>query len=43
LPGGKHIEAVLCRLQKEIDKTVGEKLSQYTLQDLIEMVTPAMA
>ena len=42
-PVGKHIEAVLCRLQKEIDKTVGEKLSQYTLQDLIEMVTPVGA
>ena len=42
-PVGRHIEAVLCRLQKEIDKTVGEKLSQYTLKDLIEMVTPAAA
>ncbi|CAN5492492.1 Rrf2 family transcriptional regulator [soil metagenome] len=37
-PIGKNIEAVLCNLQKEIDKTVGEKLSQYTLQNVIEMV-----
>jgi len=37
-PIGKNIEAVLCNLQKEIDKTVGEKLSQYTLQSVIEMV-----
>lgn len=37
-PIGKHIEAVLCNLQKEIDKTVGEKLSQYTLQSVIEVI-----
>ena len=37
-PIGKNIEAVLCSLQKDIDKTVGEKLSQYTLQSVIEMV-----
>lgn len=37
-PIGKNIEAVLCNLQKEIDKTVGQKLSQYTLQSVIEMV-----
>ncbi len=37
-PVGKNIEAVLCNLQKEIDKTVGEKLSQFTLADIIEMV-----
>jgi len=37
-PIGKNIEAVLCSLQKEIDKSVGEKLSQYTLQSVIEMV-----
>jgi len=40
-PIGKNIEAVLCNLQKEIDKTVGEKLSQYTLADVIEMVEQA--
>ena len=37
-PIGKNIEAVLCNLQKEIDKSVGEKLSQYTLQNVFEMV-----
>lgn len=37
-PVGKNIEAVLCNLQKEIDKTVGEKLSQYTLQSVIEVI-----
>lgn len=37
-PVGKNIEAVLCNLQKEIDKSVGERLSQYTLANVIEMV-----
>lgn len=37
-PVGKNIEAVLCNLQKEIDKSVGEKLGQYTLQSVIEKV-----
>lgn len=37
-PVGRNIEAVLCNLQKEIDKTVGEKLAQYTLADVMEMV-----
>jgi Rrf2 family protein len=37
-PVGKNIEAVLCRLQKEIDRTVGEKLSQYTLADVMNMI-----
>ena len=37
-PIGKNIEAVLCNLQKEIDKSVGEKLSQYTLQSVIEVI-----
>ena len=37
-PVGKNIEAVLCRLQKDIDRTVGEKLSQYTLQNVFEMI-----
>ena len=34
-PVGKNIAAVLCHLQKEIDKSVGEKLSQYSLADVI--------
>lgn len=37
-PVGKNIEAVLCGLQKEIDRTVGEKLSKYTLLDVIKMI-----
>ena len=37
-PIGRNIEAVLCNLQKEIDKSVGEKLGQYTLSNVIEMV-----
>ena len=37
-PVGKNIEAVLCGLQKEIDKSVGEKLSEYTLQGILEII-----
>lgn len=37
-PVGKNIEAVLCCLQKEIDKGIDEKLSRYTLQNVFEMV-----
>lgn len=37
-PIGRNIEVVLCNLQKDIDKSVGEKLSQYTLQNVFEMV-----
>ncbi|MGI8812598.1 MAG: Rrf2 family transcriptional regulator [Pyrinomonadaceae bacterium] len=40
-PVGRNIEAVLCRLQKEIDRTVAEKFAEYTLADLIMMVQPA--
>ncbi len=42
-PVGRNIEAVLCNLQKEIDKTVGEKLGQYTLACIIEKVSVAHA
>lgn len=38
-PIGRNIEAVLCNLQKEIDKAVGEKLGQYSLASIIEKVT----
>ena len=38
-PVGKNIEAVLCGLQKEIDRSVTQTLSQYTLRDLIGMVS----
>ena len=37
-PVGKNIEAILCNLQKEIDKSVYEKLAEYTLADVMEMV-----
>lgn len=37
-PIGRNIEAVLCHLQREIDKTVGEELSRYTLADIIKMI-----
>ena len=42
-PVGRNIEAVLCNLQKEIDKAVGEKLGQFTLARVIEMVSAAHA
>ena len=35
-PVGRNIEAVLCNLQKEIDRSVGDKLSQFTLQNVFE-------
>jgi Rrf2 family protein len=41
-PVGRNIESVLCNLQKEIDRTVGEKLGQYTLANVIEKVQPAV-
>ena len=34
-PVGKNIEAVLCNLQKEIDKAIEQKLRRYTLADVI--------
>lgn len=40
-PIGKNIEAVLCNLQKEIDKSIEEKLNQYTLRDVIEKLEAA--
>jgi Rrf2 family protein len=42
-PVGRNIEAVLCNLQKEIDKAVGEKLGQYTLADVIGRISAAAA
>ena len=35
-PVGRNIESVLCNLQKEIDHSVVEKLSQYSLQSVFE-------
>jgi len=40
-PVGRNIEAVLCNLQKVIDRTVGEKLAEYTLADVLEKVDVA--
>jgi Rrf2 family protein len=37
-PVGRNIEAVLCGLQKEIDRTIEDKLHQYTLRDVIEKI-----
>ncbi|MEP6946420.1 MAG: Rrf2 family transcriptional regulator [Acidobacteriota bacterium] len=37
-PVGKNIEAVLCNLQKEIDRSVAERLGQFTLKSVIEMI-----
>lgn len=38
-PVGRNIEAVLCDLQKEIDQSVGEKLREYTLADVLAKVS----
>ena len=40
-PVGKNIEAVLCNLQKEIDKSVDTTLARYTLADVLERVEHA--
>ncbi|MFM9903523.1 MAG: Rrf2 family transcriptional regulator [Pyrinomonadaceae bacterium] len=40
-PVGKNIEAVLCDLQKEIDRSVSTTLAQYTLADVLERVEHA--
>lgn len=40
-PVGRGIESVLCNLQKEIEKSVGDKLGQYSLATVIEMVSAA--
>ncbi|HEV7700241.1 MAG TPA: Rrf2 family transcriptional regulator [Pyrinomonadaceae bacterium] len=37
-PVGRNIEAVLCNLQKEIDRSVGEKLGEYTLASVLVSV-----
>lgn len=42
-PIGKNIEAVLCNLQKEIDRSIGDKLAQYTLQTVIEKIEQGVA
>ena len=42
-PVGRNIESVLCCLQKEIDKSIEEKLARYSLQDIFEMVANGVA
>ncbi|MBP9663340.1 MAG: Rrf2 family transcriptional regulator [Pyrinomonadaceae bacterium] len=42
-PVARGIETVLCNLQKEIDRSVGEKLGQYTLATVMSMVMDANA
>ncbi len=42
-PVGRGIESVLCNIQKEIDKAVGDRLGQYTLATVLEMIEPAFA
>ena len=37
-PVGKNIEAVLCNLQKQIDQAIENKLSQKTLQNVLEII-----
>lgn len=37
-PVGKRMANFLCGLQKEIDRSIGEKLGQYTLRDVIENI-----
>lgn len=37
-PVGKNMAAFLCGLQKEIDKSIEDKLNQFTLRDVIERI-----
>lgn len=37
-PVGKNIEAVLCNLQKDIDRAVGDKLAEYSLASIIDKI-----
>jgi Rrf2 family protein len=37
-PVGRNIEAVLCNLQKAIDRAVDDKLAEYTLGDVLEKI-----
>ncbi len=40
-PVGRGIESVLCELQKEIERSVGDKLKQYTLASVMAKVQSA--
>ena len=37
-PVGRNIESVLCNLQKEIDRSIDEKLARYRLSDVIGLI-----
>jgi Rrf2 family protein len=37
-PIGKNMAAFLCGLQKEVDRSIDEKLRQYSLRDVIEHI-----
>lgn len=40
-PVGKNMAAFLCGLQKEIDRSIEDKLRQYTLRDVLEQIEDA--
>ena len=40
-PIGKNMAAFLCGLQKEVDRSIDEKLRQYSLRDVIEHIEEA--
>ncbi len=37
-PVGRNIESILCNLQKDINKSVCDKLSRITLQDILKII-----
>ena len=37
-PVGRNIESVLCCIQKEIDKTISNRLSEYSLADVMLLI-----
>jgi Rrf2 family protein len=40
-PVGRGIETVLCKLQKQIERSIGETLAGFTLRDIAQMVESA--
>jgi Rrf2 family protein len=35
---GRHIESILCDLQKKMDSSISQTLSEYTLEDVVGMI-----